>query len=445
MSDKELQPDIHIVGGGFSGIALAANLIRLDSSVRITISRKASDEFGIAYDTSCDSHLLNVPAKGMSAFSADLEHFLHWSRESGMPYEPNDFAPRTVYRRYLQDILAETVSSNRIVIIDHETVDIRHVETGWESEMIDGTKITSNSVVLAFGGFPPVSLNTLEQITGSSAFVGNPWNQPQNALRHGNVGLIGTGLTAVDIVVAYEQSGFEGKYTLISRRGLLPHVHNLAVQPLPQEAIPQPQSSVRTLCKSIRQACIEAERKGSDWRAVIDGMRPKMSAYWMALPEPERKRFIKFLRPFWEVHRHRMPPEVAQSIQKLRAVGRLEIVKGRIEEAKQINQNIELSIASGPTLTFDRLINCSGLASKVSDWPSTLIHRLLSNGTFQTDLLDLGIESDGQGQVLGSSGIAQKGMYVLGHPRRGLLWESTAVPELRNQAYALALALLPVT
>ncbi|HWY24061.1 MAG TPA: hypothetical protein VNX47_04035, partial [Nevskia sp.] len=58
------------------------------------------------------------------------------------------------------------------------------------------------------------------------------------------------------------------------------------------------------------------------------------------------------------------------------------------------------------------------------------------------DALGLGLLTDAQGALLDRDGQASTWLYTLGPARKGQLWETTAVPEIRVQAQALARRLL---
>jgi uncharacterized NAD(P)/FAD-binding protein YdhS len=128
--------------------------------------------------------------------------------------------------------------------------------------------------------------------------------------------LIGTGLTMVDTVQSLLDAGHRGPFRAISRRGLLPRVH-APTQPLPLgvEELPHT-TSVARLTRWLRHRLEQAEARDIDWRAVIDGLRPHVQDLWRRLPVRERARFLRHLRPYWDVHRHRTAPEIAQFIER---------------------------------------------------------------------------------------------------------------------------------
>lgn len=436
--------DVFIVGGGFSGIALASGLLDRHPGLRVVLSQRSDGPaFGLAYETACPIHLLNVPAKSMSAFADRPNDFLDWAHSSGIPLQSGDFAPRMMYRQYLSSIRERCILRG-LEVSALETVGVTRASAGWRCWLANGSSLEAARVVLAFGGFPRSTVPELFDVHNHEAFVSNPWSGASPPLQSpdASVGLIGSGLTAVDTVLAYEDSGFKGKYTMLSRRGLLPRRHDFTFAPLPDDQVPKPRRSIRSLVKEVRHASARAEEEGTNWRVVFDAMRPHVSNYWQALSVEDRGRFLRHVRPFWEVHRHRMAPQIAALTDRLVEAGRLEVRAVRLLGADPDNGRLNVSVRAARTgvevLRFDRVVNCTGPANRVMALPSPLLHQLLADGIVQTDRYQLGLFSDDHGRLLSADGAVQDGLYVLGLLRRGQVWESTAVPELRVQAAALS-------
>lgn len=64
--------------------------------------------------------------------------------------------------------------------------------------------------------------------------------------------------------------------------------------------------SLAAITGEIRRIARKAQAKGGDWRAAIDGLGPITQHIWQDLPHAVRARFLPRLRPWWDVHRHRM-------------------------------------------------------------------------------------------------------------------------------------------
>ena len=434
----EVRPDLEIliVGGGFSGVALGTNLVAKKAGLKIAVARDPKQpRFGMAYETDCPLHLLNVPAKGMSALADQPNDFIDWAASQGITLAPNDFAPRMTYRAYLEHLWSAQLLTGQVAEVADEITSLKPEGDQWVATTSEGLQLTAQTVVLAFGVFPPDPFLAASQVQNDPRYHPDPWHKG-NSSEWGaekRVAIIGTGLTAVDVVLTGESAGWKGHYTMISRSGRLSQIHDLSTPALPPDTIPPPVDSARALLKALREAAKNADIHGSNWRAVVDGMRPKIPIYWQTLSEQEKRRFLSHLRPFWEIHRHRMAPEIAARLESLKNEGRLSIIKGGV---RQISADSEGLVLTGPEASyrFDRIYNCTGPTGKLTMWPSPLIRQLIQDGQVALDSGQRGINFEGNGRVCGSA----KGLYVLGHPRKGIQWESTAVPELRVQAANLA-------
>ena len=428
--------DLLIVGGGFSGVALGANIVSKRPETRIVVARDPKrPPFGIAYETDCPLHLLNVPAKGMSAFADQLTHFIDWSVSDGTPFQPNDFAPRRTYRRYLEHVWNQQKLKGSVEEVREEVISLCRSEGKWLAEFSSGDKRSFSLVALSFGAFPPDPFKAAEAVESDRRYHSDPWQavDPLVWTDSSHVGIIGTGLTAVDVVLSGESLGWNGHYTMLSRSGRLSQVHDLSTPPLDPHTIPAPNESVRQLLRELKQASLKSALEGSNWRAVIDGMRPNNWKYWQTLSERDRERFLTHLRSFWEIHRHRMAPEIAERLDELQRQGRLTILKGKVDRISPVTNGIQVS-SGEQDLRFDQLYNCTGPTGKVSSWPSKLIQQLIRDQVITLDSGCRGINFESGGWI----DSPESGLCVIGHPRKGLLWESTAVPELRVQAANLA-------
>jgi uncharacterized NAD(P)/FAD-binding protein YdhS len=178
---------------------------------------------------------------------------------------------------------------------------------------------------------------------------------------------------------------------------------------------------------------------GGDWRSVVDGLRPHTAKVWQALSPIERRRFLSHLRPFWEVHRHRMASAVAEKFQQMLTSGQLKIISGKIESGQADDKLVHLSIRERATQQI-RLIqaawvlNCTGPMPSNSAEANPVMGSLLVEGCLRTDALALGIETTPSGNLIDINGEAVPEIFVVGTLRKPALWESTAVPELRMQA-----------
>lgn len=448
---------VAIVGGGFSGTLVAVHLLRLvlPGTRVVLIERRKVVGRGVAYSTDCPDHLLNVPADRMGAFPDQPQHFYEWvKRQAGQPgfpaaVAPGDFLPRRLYGVYIEVLLADArakAPEGALEIINATAVDLEEIGSEARITLEDGRTIEAEKVVLALGNLPgeyPIQRSL--PIYRSPRYVHIPWspNVLEGISAEDDLLLVGQGLTANDLIVQLAQRGHRGVIHALSRRGVRPQTHQM-VPPyrcfLETEPIP---TTVRELLRRVRAEVETAASQGVDWRAVIDGLRPFTQAIWQGLSWEERAKFMRFVRPSWEGHRHRLAPASAETIDQMLAAGRLKFHAGRL-------QSLEAD-ASGVSALFRRrgslqhvalrvakVINCSGPRTDYSKYQHPLFVHLLARGLIDHDPLALGINALPTGEVLRYRGAPVGWLFTLGAPLKGVLWETTAVPDIRGQALALA-------
>lgn len=445
---------ISIIGGGASGTLLAVNLIKQSGETPLEINlieKSKKVGLGVAYATSSDVHLLNVPAGKMGAFPDDIEHFHKWLAQKGFDYTPTDFVPRKIYGEYLREILAETIQSrlNNVVVnlIDSEAIDVL---TESESALVlldSGEAIPSTKVVLAFGNFLPSNLQTpSNDYKSSDKYFQNSWDNAifERISQTDDVLLIGTGLTAVDNILSFYNRGHQGKITAISTHGWFPAVHQPAppYQSLKDEI--SEQRSVRGILNTVRRHCKDNE----NWRSVIDSLRPFTQEMWYKLPTNEKQRFMRHLRRAWDISRHRMPPKCFDILQEMQSVGRLEVIRGKITDINLNNGrfSVEYRHKGQQNAVFaDSVVNCIGSESNFAKLPVPLVQSLLAAGHIKPDALSLGLDATPDGKLINSANRTSRIFATLGTALKGVLWESTAMPEIRFQAKTLAAQILAET
>ena len=174
------------------------------------------------------------------------------------------------------------------------------------------------------------------------------------------------------------------------------------------------------------------------WRAAVDSLRPHSHAIWQSLDEVQQRRFLRHVRPWWDVHRHRIAPEVAGRIRRLVQLGQLEIVAGRVTDMWTDGQQLDVAIRrrgmkQATDHRFALVVNCTGPLGSISASEDPLIRSLFERGLARPDLLDLGLEVDGGSRVAGS-----ERAWAIGPLTKGRYWEITAVPDIRGQVAQLA-------
>jgi len=387
---------------------------------------------GIAYSTTEAVHLLNVCADGMSAWAGDPDHFARWFGV-GASYDEG-FAPRRLFAKYLGEILNEAVSSGCTELIDATVVSGTREAEGWRIGFDDGSSVHADALVLATGNQEPDTLRAFEN--AGPAFIRNPWGADarkavQELTASGEAALIvGTGLTMVDLVLSLDAAGHRGRIVALSRRGLVPRGH-IENDPAPVEAGEVPHGSVPALSRWLRQRGAEV-----GWRTAIDSLRPHSHSLWQGLDTDQQRRFLRHARPWWDVHRHRIAPEVADTIVRLVAEGRLEIVAGRIVAARQNGSGLEVEYRRRGSATVHAesvayAFNCTGPLHSMVRTKDSLLRSLLDSGAVRPDHLGIGLQVDGTCR-------AGEHLWAMGPLTKGRYWEIIAVPDIRDQAAAVA-------
>ena len=426
--------DVAIVGGGASGALVAAQLLR-GAQPGFTIAlveRSGRLARGLAYGPAESVHLLNLSAARMSALPEDPDHFVRWAGIAG-----SSFAGRAAYGSYLDAVFAEAVrrGPGALASIDAEVVGASLSADGVRLELRDGRSVEARVAVLALGNLPSGDLPVADGgLYASERYRSSPWTpgalddiEPEAAVL-----LVGTGLTMIDAAMALRLRGHRGAIHALSRHGLLPRPH----------AAPRPCRSrigaigVRGLLRAVRDA---AARDG-DWRGVLDAMRASTRRLWTRLPLAEKRRFLRHLRPFWEVHRHRMAPQVAAAVDRMRGRGQLLVHAGRIagfalEPGGAVVRFRPRGAANLAGMLVERVVSCTGPATDFGALRHPLIASLLKRGLARPDAVGIGFATDEDGALSGEAGGR---LFTLGSLRRGEIWETTALPEIREQAAALA-------
>jgi uncharacterized NAD(P)/FAD-binding protein YdhS len=408
----------------------------------------------VAYGTQFDGHLLNVRAQSMSAYPETPDHFLRWAQKNyDCSVKAGDFLPRRVYGQYVLSLLHEErkLHPGQFQCIQDEAVSVARLGRTTEIRLRNGRTIFADKVVLALGNFPPANPHLPGKTPASVRYVSNPW-LPSTSIdpakyadkgdREKSVLLVGSGLTAVDVAIELRARGFEGTIHTLSRRGLLPQTHQAFV-PVPLSWNKNFPRTTRGLLRLIRAEIHAATVQGGNWRAVIDSLRPVTQEIWRSLPRPEQQRFLRHVRPYWEVHRHRVAPSIGAQLASQLLSGQIQIHAGRITAYREDSDGVTVSYRDRKSgklvqLLVDRVINCTGPDADLRRVDSLLLSNLISQKLACPDSLFLGLAVSENGALIDSTGTPSRFLYTVGSLRKGSLWETTAVPEIRAQVSELA-------
>ena len=439
--------DVIIVGGGFSGTMMAAQLARRGlTSLLIEGSGRAGR--GTAYSTREAAHLLNVPAAKMSAWADAPDDFVAAGHQQGT------FAPRREFGTYLRAILDDAVASGRVDIAEASAVAADRRGDGWTVTLDDGRVAEGAALVLAHGNQPPEPMRVGDGIS-QSLIINNPWRDEARAAiarlvgadgeqGRGDALILGTGLTMVDMVLSLDEAGHRGRIVALSRRGQMPRAHG-DYEPAPVELCEVPTGNVLALWRWLRR------RAGAvGWRAAVDALRPYSHAIWASFDDREQRRFLRHARPWWDVHRHRIAPEVSERLKRMIGEGRLEIVAGRVralrdgpstssvppqdERAGLIVEIARRGAASAGSTRgglFGVVFNCTGPLGAMARTRDPLLRQLIDGGLVEIEPLGMGLAVDDASR-------AGERLWALGPLTKGRFWEIVAVPDIRDQVAQVA-------
>ena len=251
------------------------------------------------------------------------------SRSRGRPAAtPFALCPGRFIGEYLASLIAPSATDggnrqSRLRIVTGECVSITQLPSSITITLSDGSLHRGEFAVLATGH---------EASAGHTGRYLNPWIRPADAgvASNSSVLLLGTGLTMVDYVLSLIRDGHKGPIFAMSRRGLLPRAHR-KVELLPIDRADVPfGKGMPDLLSWLRNLIYEHATRGGDWRGVVDGIRPFTQQIWQQLPLPARRSFIEHARAWWEVHRHRMAPEVERRIDATIGSGRLTVIAAKL-------------------------------------------------------------------------------------------------------------------
>lgn len=442
------QPIVAIIGAGFSGTMAAIHLRHMLPSDHIIYLFDRTGRFarGPAYAASEAPHLLNVRSMNMSALPDDPGHFERWLADQGprlahetVTSEAGIFASRRLYGRYLRALLYQEIgaSGGRVRLGADDVAGISRIAAGWRLRCTSGREVIAAGIVLAIGNLP-------SQQPCDGVVYHDPWAYRATAhLRPDEpVLIVGTGLTMIDLALGMRSRGFNGPIIALSRRGLLPQRHAEAGPGWPcPDFSPEERTSLPLLLRRVRAEIATASHQNVGWRAVIDGLRPATARLWHGLPEAERNRFLRHLRPYWDSHRHRLAPASAAEFDALLEHGDVRIKRGRVQSVAVQNGAARVvikdrGVAGIETLTVQRVIYATGVGAGASG--DGLIDSLVAAGLARTDRHGMGLEVTETLQIIGDGDTVMPRAWALGPIVRGVFWECTAVPDIRVQARTIA-------
>jgi uncharacterized NAD(P)/FAD-binding protein YdhS len=441
---------VAVIGAGASGTLATTYLLRAAAAARTPVRIALIDRYGQhglgrAYATEHPAHLLNSPVDRMSAVAADPGHLAHWAAANGIRHD--GFLSRAAFGCYLRELLADAErTAGPTATVARITADVVRLSYGGlgrplRLHLAAQGRIDADAAVLATGNQPPAAPFP---VPASPRYICDPWVPGAlDGVADGSpVVVLGTGLTMLDVAISLTGAHPRTVVRAVSRHALVPREHRApSGRAVSAPDLQVPDLSPVDLPGLIRYVRVAAAQAPDGWQAVVDALRPHLPGLWQRLSLPDKRLFLRHVARYWEVHRHRMPPATARRIDQLRSAGRLCVQRGRIIAVDETPAGLCVRIEQGGRVTevaAGWLINATGPAPDITATTDPLLRGLLDSGLARPDPLRLGIEVDASGALISASGRPSDNIVALGPPLRGQLYETTAIPEIRDQAAALA-------
>lgn len=436
---------IAIVGGGAAGTLVACELLSRDAPMDVDIY-EARDEIGrgLAYSTRDDHHVVNVPAAKLSAVADEPDHLVRWLAANGHDSRDEAFPRRSVYGTYLRELFGERVAAAEECRVTHVQALVTSIRRDGEEVELRlrgrSERATYDHAVIALGN---VSAPPAIDLPDDPRCFASPW-QPGAldgaGLDEGaSVLVVGTGLTAVDAALSLADAAPHTTLTMVSRNGQLPFAHlpGPLRAPWPSNEFPTDIADFGALHAAWDDHVARGLAAGHDWRDVVDGLRPKTQLVWRALDTDSQARFLRERRRDWEARRNRAAPEVGARLAALVDSGRLVVRAGGVANVTAASDGIYADVA-GEAVRLGRLVSCTGPTADVRRTTNPLLRDLFDTGLATPDPHHLAVRTSADGELVRADESVDDRLLTLGWLRRGELWETLAIPEIRSQAKAIA-------
>ena len=448
--------DLAIIGGGAGGVLVAMQALRQATTpLRIVmIEPRGTLAQGVAYATTHGEHVLNVPAARMSAFDDRPADFLDYVVATTPPGGPDRdtlahaFIERRRYGDYLRVRLGEAIAASPATLhVVHDRVTELDPEVdGATLRLETHGALRAKGVVLAVGNTPkPLPARGAPQLPAGRSLAAWDFDAIKAFPTDADLCIVGSGLSMVDTVLSLADNGHAGAIHVLSRHALLPlpHCHGPAAtyDPAPLQAM-----DLRARMRFLRNAAKQAVADGLPWQSAMERIRPHVQALWQSLSVPDQRRFLRHVVRQWDVHRHRIAPEVHARLQALVERGQLRLHRGRLDTVMAEGPRLRVSTHARDgridEFDVDYVVNATGVEMRAQTMRSPLLHDLLGKGHAQAGPHGIGLKAARDGRMVDAQGASQPRVFILGSLRIGCVWESIAIPELRGQAETAVRGLL---
>lgn len=487
MTDDAAVRRVTIVGGGFSGVTAAIQLVR-GSPVPLAVTivePRAQPGPGLAYSADDPDHRLNGPLWSHSVLAEDASHFARWCERSGilardrhaLAGDGNAFVRRADYGRYLAESLREHAHwpATRSTISHLRGRATGAVLAGGTiATSIDaGPPLHSTMLIVATGNplprlHPPIAAG----LAAHPSVVANPL-EPGSLRRidpTARVLVVGSGLTALDVVSTLLRDAERPGIVVVSRHGLRPRPQPPAAKPMPgipgagaasTQAAERPldrilgqvprfllqagaRPTLRAWVRALRARIREVERQGESWHKGFDELRDVVWRAWPLLPIEQKHRFLRRLRTWYDVHRFRAPPQNDALVRAAEAQGRIEFRAARLHAVELSGDGAGLRVrlidrrgVREGVEAFDAIVNCTGLDAAAGARANPFLWSLVERGALRIDETGIGFGVDAHCRAIGADGRANPSLRVIGPPTAGTFGDPLGVMFIAAQVYRM--------
>ena len=456
---------IAVIGGGFSGAACAIHLSRLAPRPLeiLLIDPREQVGAGLAHSTPHPDHRLNAADSIHLLYLDAPDHFSAWLRTSGaLERDPDAVAAngriyprRADFGRYVHAELTRYQACNpsgtTIRHITQRAARIASGPRGFSVSLANGETVDADACVLAVGQGGSHVPDWLRPYIRHPECVADPWNLPalQRIDPEHHVLILGTGLTTVDVVSTLVSQGHRGPIEAVSRRGMRPASHSPFPPTMPRlqglmQEVPEfvarhgRPDSVAGIVRALRADIRRLDPARTSWHALFDDVRDAAHVLWPHLSTPEQLRFLRHLKPWYDVHRFRIPPQSERIVQRAVATGQLAFHGAHVVSVRHGPRGFTVTFRDrGATFVRERsytaLINCTGFDGRLQSLRDPLIRGLAADGMVRSSACGLGVDVDPDSRAIGAEGSRLKGLYVIGPLTGGSLGEASSVPVITRQ------------
>ena len=441
--------DVAIVGGGFTGAVFAIHLSRMaERPLDIAIVEpRARPGRGLAYDTDDPDHRLNAPLAVHLLYPDAPDHLRDWYEAQGgaardpeaLAADGNIYMRRGVFGRYVEEQLRAHVDGNP------SGSAIRHVRSravaalgssdGYRLTLDGGQRLSAGLTVLSTGYDRPHAPPPFDgALSDRPEFLGDPWDTARlrNIPADARVLLLGMAQTASDATAVLLRSGHRGRIAAVSRHGLRtrrrpeagsgppPDLVDRVVRPVSLFAAAHGRhASARGLLRTLRSEARRAEAAGGTWVEPFGDLRDSVWDLWPALPPAEKRRFLRHLRVWYDVHRFQLPPQIETRIAEAEAAGQVSFEAASCVSAARDGDALSVTLqrrggGERRREVFDAIVNCTGPNMRPDRSANPLVRMLAARGYAAPHPLGIGFGVDEECRAIGAGGRADPHLRIVG-------------------------------